>query len=54
MIFLSKLENTHTKPQEFSEIGQAKSKQNFDFDRPLNNPEEWTMGETKLQVYDTV
>ena len=48
------VENTHSKPQETLEIKMNKQKESFSFDIPLDLPEQWMMGVTSLQVYNTV
>ena len=48
------VENTHSKPQETLEIKMNKQKESFSFDIPLELPEQWMMGITSLEVYNTV
>ena len=48
------VENTHSKPQETSEFKMNKQKESFSFDFPLELPEQWMMGVTSLEVYNTV
>ena len=47
-------ENTHSKPQETLEFKMNKQKESFSFDIPLELPEQWMMGVTSLEVYNTV
>ena len=48
------VENTHSKPQETLEFEMTKQKETFSFDIPLDLPEQWMMGVTSLEVYNTV
>ena len=48
------VENTHSKPQETLEFKMNKQKESFSFDIPLELPEQWMMGVTCLEVYNTV
>ena len=48
------VENTHSKPQETLEFKMNKQKESFSFDIPLELPEQWMMGVTSLEVYNTV
>ena len=48
------VENTHSKPQETLEFKMKKQKESFSFDVPLELPEQWMMGVTSLEVYNTV
>ena len=48
------VENTHSKPQATLEFELTKQKESFSFDVPLDLPEQWMMGVTSLQVYNTV
>ena len=48
------VENTHSKPQETLEYKLNKQKESFSFDIPLELPEKWMMGVTRLEVYNTV
>ena len=48
------VENTLTKPQETLEFKMNKQKESFSFDIPLELPEQWIMGVTSLEVYNTV
>ena len=48
------VENTHSKPQETLEFKMNKQKESFSFDVPLELLEQWMMGVTSLEVYDTV
>ena len=48
------VENTLSKPQETLEFKMNKQKESFSFDIPLDLPEEWMMGVTSLEVYNTV
>ena len=48
------VENTHSKPQETLEFEMTKQKESFSFDVPLDLPEQWMMGVTSLEVYNTV
>ena len=48
------VENTHSKPQETLEFKMNKQKEAFSFDIPLELPEQWRMGVTSLEVYNTV
>ena len=48
------VENTHSKPQETLEFKMNKQKESFSFDIPLDLPEQWMMGVTNLEVYNTV
>ena len=48
------VENTHSKPQETLEYKMNKQKESFTFDIPLDLPEQWMMGVTSLEVYNTV
>ena len=48
------VENTHSKPQETLEFKMNKQKESFSIDIPLEMPEQWMMGVTSLEVYNTV
>ena len=48
------VENTHSKPQETLEFKMNKQKESFSFDVPLELPEQWMMGVTSLDVYNSV
>ena len=48
------VENTHSKPRETLEYKMTKQKESFSFDVPLNLDEKWMMGETSLEVYNTL
>ena len=48
------VETTHSKPQETLEFKMNKQKESFSFDIPLDLPEQWMMGVTSLEVYNTV
>ena len=48
------VENTHSKPQETLEFKMNKQKESFSFHIPLDLPEQWMMGVTSLEVYNTV
>ena len=48
------IENTLSKPQETLEFKMNKQKESFSFDIPLDLPEQWMMGLTSLEVYNTV
>ena len=48
------VENTHSKPQETLKFKMNKQKESFAFDIPLDLPEQWMMGVTSLEVYNTV
>ena len=48
------VENTHSKPQETLEFKMNKQKESFSFDVPLELPEQWMMGVTSLEVYNTI
>ena len=48
------VENTLSKPQETLEFKMIKQKESFSFDIPLELPEQWMMGVTRLEVYNTV
>ena len=48
------VENTLSKPQETLEFKKNKQKESFSFDIPLELPEQWMMGVTSLEVYNTV
>ena len=48
------VENTHSKAQETLEYKMNKQKESFSFDIPLDLPEQWMMGVTSLEVYNTV
>ena len=48
------VENTLSKPQETLEFKMNKQKESFSFDIPLDVPEQWMMGVTSLEVYNTV
>ena len=47
-------ENTHSKPQETLEFKMTKQKESFSIDVPLELNEQWMMGVTSLEVYNTV
>ena len=48
------VENTLSKPQETLEFKMTKQKETFSFDIPLDLPEQWMMGVTSLEVYNTI
>ena len=48
------VENTHSKPQETLEFKMNKQKESCSFDVPLELPEQWMMGVTSLEVYNSV
>ena len=48
------VKNTLSKPQETLEFKMNKQKESFSFDIPLELPEQWMMGVTSLEVYNTV
>ena len=48
------VENTLSKPQETLEFKMNKQKEFFSFDIPLELPEQWMMGVTSLEKYNTV
>ena len=48
------VENTLSKPQETLEFKKKKQKESFSFDLSLDLPEQWMMGVTSLEVYNTV
>ena len=48
------VENTLSKPQETLEFKMNKQKESFSFDILLELPEQWMMGVTSLEVYNTV
>ena len=48
------VENTHSKPQKTLEFKMNKQKESFSFDIPLDLPEQWMIGVTSLEVYNTV
>ena len=48
------VENTLSKPQETLEFKMNKQKESFSFDIPQDLPEQWMMGVTSLEVYNTV
>ena len=48
------VEITLSKPQETLEFKKNKQKESFSFDIPLELPEKWMMGETSLEVYNSV
>ena len=48
------VENTLSKPQETLEFKMNKQKESFSFDVPLELPEQWMMGVTSLEVYNSV
>ena len=48
------VENTLSKPQETLEFKMNKQKESFSFDIPLELSEQWMMGVTSLEVYNTV
>ena len=48
------VENTLSKPQETLEFKMNKQKESFSFDIPLELPENWMMGVTSLEVYNSV
>ena len=48
------VEKTLSKPQETLEFKMNKQKESFSFDVPLELPEQWMMGVTSLEVYNTV
>ena len=47
------VEKTLSKPQETLEFKMNKQKESFSFDIPLDLPEQWMMGVTSLEVYNT-
>ena len=51
---LDNVEKTLSKPQETLEFKMKKQKESFSFDIPLDLPEQWMMGVTSLEVYNTV
>ena len=51
---LNFVENTLSKPQETLEFKKNKQKESFSFDVPLELPEQWMMGVTSLEVFNTV
>ena len=48
------VENSHSKPLETLEFKMTKQKESFSFDVPLELKEQWMMGVTNLEVYNTV
>ena len=48
------VENTLSKPQKTLEFKMNKQKESFSLDIPLDLPEQWMMGVTSLEVYNTV
>ena len=46
--------NTLSKPQEILEVKMSNQKESVSFDTPLELPGNWMMGETSLEVYNTV
>ena len=48
------VENILSKPQETLEFKMNKQKGSFSFDVPLELQEQWMMGVTSLEVYNTV
>ena len=48
------VENTLSKPQATLEFKMNKQKESFSFDIPQDLPEQWMMGVTSLEVYNTV
>ena len=46
--------NTHSKPQETLEFKMTEEKESFSFDVPLELNEQWMIGVTSLEVYNTV
>ena len=48
------VENTLSKPEETVEFKMTKQKESFSFDVHLELPEQWMMGITSLEVYNTV
>ena len=48
------VENTLSKPQEILEVKMSNQKESVSFDTPLELPGNWMMGETSLEVYNTV
>ena len=48
------VENTLSKPQETLEFKMNKQKESFSFDISLDFPEQWMMGVTSLEVYNTI
>ena len=48
------VKNTHSKPQETPEVKMTKQNESFSFDVPLQINEQWMMGVTSLEVYNTV
>ena len=47
------VEITQSIPQETLEFNMNKQKESFSFDIPLEMPEKWMLGVTKLIVYNT-
>ena len=50
---LNIVENTSSKPQKTLECKMTNQKESFSFDIPLELPEQWMMGVTSLEVYNT-
>ena len=48
------VENTHSKPHKTLEIEITKQKESVSFDVPLELNEQWIMGVTSLEVYNTI
>ena len=48
------VEKTLSKPQQTLEFKMNKQKESFSFDVPLELPEQWMMGVTSLEVYNSV
>ena len=48
------VENTSSKHQETLEFKMTKQTESFSFEVPLELPEQWMMGVTSLEVYNTV
>ena len=51
---LDKIENTLSKPQEALKFKMTKQRESFSFDVRRELPEQWMMGVTSLEVYNTV
>ena len=48
------IEQTHTKPQETLELKMNKSRQTFHFKPPIQVKEDWMLGLTDLEVYNSI
>ena len=48
------IEQTHTKPQETLEFKMNKSRQTIHFKSPIQVKEDWMLGLTDLEVYDSI